>query len=85
MLKERSTNKETRKTFYIHKPLRSAYRSLRNNLPHLLVFERWRELGIPNTTNALEGRFSDLKNELSNHNGLSAGRKRKLIGKYFLA
>ena len=85
MLNERSTNGETGKTFYTHKPLRSAYRSLRNNLPHLFVFEQWRELDIPNTTNTLDGQFSDLKNKLRNHNGLSAGRKRKLIDKYFLA
>ena len=85
VLKERSTNEETGKTFYTHKPLRSAYRSLRTNLPHLFVFEQWRELGIPNTTNALDGQFSDLKNKLRNHNGLSAERKRKLIDEYFLA
>lgn len=85
VLKERSTNEETGKTFYTHKPLRSAYRSLRNNLPHLFVFERWRELGIPNTTNALDGQFSDLKNKLRNHNGLSTTRKTKLIDEYFSA
>ena len=65
--------------------IRSAYRSLRNNLPHLFVFERWRELGIPNTTNALDGQFSDLKNKLRNHNGLSTTRKTKLIDEYFSA
>lgn len=85
MLNERSTNGETGKTFYTHKPLRSAYRSLRNNLPHLFVFEQWRELDVPNTTNTLDGQFSDLKNKLRNHNGLSAERKRKLIDRYFLA
>ena len=85
LLNGRSTNGGIVKTFYTHKPLRSAYRSLRNNLPHLFVFEQWRELDIPNTTNTLDGQFSDLKNKLRNHNGLSAERKRKLIDKYFLA
>ncbi len=32
-LNERTINIETRKTFYTHKRLRSAYRSLKNNLP----------------------------------------------------
>lgn len=85
MLDERSANEETGKTFYTHKPLRSAYRSLRGNLPHLFVFEHWRELDVPNTTNTLDGQFSDLKNKLRNHNGLSDERKRKLIDKYFQA
>ena len=85
MLDERSANVETGKTFYTHKPLRSTYRSLRSNLPHLFVFEHWRELDVPNTTNTLDGQFSDLKNKLRNHNGLSAERKRRLIDKYFLA
>ena len=85
LLNERTRNPETGKTFYTHKPLRSAYRSLRNNLPHLFEFEHWRELDIPNTTNALDGQFSDLKNKLRNHNGLSKDRKKKLIDKYFKA
>ncbi|MFT5600188.1 MAG: hypothetical protein ACI9N1_000422 [Flavobacteriales bacterium] len=29
------------------------------------------ELKIPNTTNAIDGHFADLKNKLRNHNGLS--------------
>lgn len=85
LLNERTRNSETGKTFYTHKPLRSAYRSLRSNLPHLFEFEHWRELDIPNTTNALDGQFSDLKNKLRNHNGLSKDRKKKLIDKYFKA
>ena len=31
----------------------------------------YREMMIPNTTNALDGQFADLKNKLRNHNGLS--------------
>lgn len=85
VLDERSTNVATGKTYYTHKPLRSAYRSLRNNLPHLFVYRRWPELGIPNTTNALDGQFSNLKTRLRNHNGLSAERKKKLIDEYLSA
>jgi hypothetical protein len=38
---------------------------------------------IPNTTNALDGQFADLKNKLRNHNGLSKERKMKFIDGFF--
>ena len=68
-LTERSKSPSTGKTFYTHKRLRSAYLSLKKHLPYLFVFEDHKELSIPNTTNALDGQFSDLKNKLRNHNG----------------
>ena len=37
-LNERTINPETRKSFYTHKRLRSAYRSLRHNLPWLFTW-----------------------------------------------
>jgi hypothetical protein len=37
------------------------------------------ELEIPNTTNAIDGHFADLKNKMRNHNGLSKQRKMKFI------
>jgi hypothetical protein len=37
------------------------------------------ELNIPNTTNAIDGRFTDLKNKLRDHNGLSFKIKCKFI------
>lgn len=83
VLNERSCNEHDGKTFYTHKALRSAYRSLRNNLFHLFEFEHWREMDIPNTTNCLDGQFSDLKNKLRNNNGLIVERKKKLIDDYF--
>ena len=39
----------------------------------------------PNTTNAIDGHFADLKNKLRNHNGLSVGRKKKVIDEFFKA
>jgi hypothetical protein len=78
-LNERTVNPLTNKSFYTHKKLRSAYRSLRNNLPWLFTWYDYYELGIPNTTNAIDGHFADLKNKLRNHNGLSLKRKKKLI------
>jgi hypothetical protein len=56
---------------------------LRRNLPYLYVFEEYKELDIPNTTNALDGVFSELKRQLRNHNGLSFKRKQKFIDGFF--
>ena len=84
-LNERSANKKTGKTFYTHKRLRSAYRSLKTNLKWLFTWYDFIELNIPNTTNAIEGHFSDLKNKLRNHNGLSVNRKIKFIDEFLKA
>ena len=78
-LNERTINPETGKNHYTHKRLRSAYRSLKNNLPWLFTWYDNIELNIPNTTNAIDGHFADLKNKLRNHNGLSLVRKMKFI------
>ncbi|HIP49696.1 MAG TPA: hypothetical protein EYG92_12130 [Lutibacter sp.] len=84
-LNERTTNPETGKSYYTHKRLRSAYRSLNTNLQWLFTWYDFLELKIPNTTNAIDGHFSDLKNKLRNHNGLSISRKRKFIDEFFKA
>ncbi len=78
-LNERTTSSETGKSYYTHKRLRSAYRSLKTNLPWLFTWYDNIELNIPNTTNAIDGHFADLKNKLRNHNGLSIQRKMKFI------
>ncbi len=77
-LNERTINEETGKSFYTHKRLRSAYRSLKTNLKWLFTWYDNIGLNIPNTTNAIDGHFADLKNKLRNHNGLSIERKRNL-------
>lgn len=84
-LNERTTNNITNKTFYTHKRLRSAIRSLLNNLPWLFTWYDHFELKIPNTTNAIDGHFADLKNKLRNHNGLSLKRKQKFIDGFLKA
>lgn len=83
VLNERSLNVETGRTTYTHRRMRSAFISMRNNMKHLFVFERYTDCNIPNTTNSLDGQFSDLKNKLRNHNGLSLERKKKVIEDYF--
>ena len=82
---ERTVNLETGKSFYTHKRLRSAYRSLITNLPWLFTFSDHPNLKIPNTTNAIDGHFADLKNKLRCHNGLSINRKKKFIDEFFKA
>lgn len=84
-LNERTINPITNKSFYTHKRLRSAWHSLKRNLPWLFVFEENKELMINNTTNALDGMFADLKNKLRCHNGLSIQRKKKFIDGFFKA
>ncbi len=84
-LEERTVNQETGKSYYTHKRLRSAYRSLKTNLNWLFTWYDYPELNIPNTTNAIEGHFADLKNKLRNHNGLSLNRKKKFIDEFLKA
>jgi 5S rRNA maturation endonuclease (ribonuclease M5) len=84
-LNERTLNSITNKSFYTHKRLRSAYRSIFNNLFCLFTWYDFIELDIPNTTNAIDGHFADLKNKLRNHNGLSQKRKMKFIDEFLKA
>ncbi|MFH1583986.1 MAG: hypothetical protein ABIA56_02565, partial [Actinomycetota bacterium] len=78
-LKEKTTNPETRKWNYTHKKVRSAYRSLKNNLPYLFTYQKYPELDIPNTTNSLDGYFNVLKSKLHVHRGLNKKRRNKVV------
>jgi len=78
-LKERTVNPDTNRWHYTHKRLRSAYRSLKNNLLFLFSYQRYPELNIPNTTNSLDGLFAHLKDYLRVHRGLKSDLKTKLI------
>ena len=78
-LKERTVNPWTDKWFYTHKRLRSAYRSLKTNLPYLFTYQKYPELNIPNTCNSLDGSFTTLKNLLRNHRGMSRKNRYKMI------
>lgn len=84
-LDERTTDVETGKSHYTHKPLRSAYLSLKRNLPHLFTYLDHMDIGMPNTTNAIDGHFSELKTKLRVHNGLSQKQKRKFITEFLEA
>ncbi|MDR2885704.1 MAG: hypothetical protein LBU95_02855 [Rikenellaceae bacterium] len=84
-LKERSRDPATGKSRYVHKRLRSAYLSLKRNMPWLWTWYDHIEVGIPNTNNGLEGMFTDLKTKLRNHAGLSKPQREKFIDEYFKA
>lgn len=64
---------------YTHQRIRSAYRSLKENLFRLFTYQRHPELNLPNTTNTLDGMFSQIKNRLAVHRGLRRDRRLKLI------
>jgi hypothetical protein len=81
-LNERTTNPVNGKTYFTHKRLRSAYRSLNTNLKWLYTWYDNYELNMPNTTNSIDGHFSDLKTKLRNHNGLSKVLKMKFIDEF---
>jgi hypothetical protein len=70
---------------YLHKKLRSAYRSLKTNMNWLFTWYDNIALNMPKTTNAIDGHFADLKNKLRNHNGLSMERKKRFIDEFLKA
>lgn len=76
-IKERTVNPETKRWFYTHKRVRSAYRSLRANLPYLFTCRSVKNM--PNTTNSLDGFFAHLKDGVRIHRGLKLHRRTKLI------
>jgi len=78
-LSEKTTNPETGKKHYTHKRIRSAYMSLKHNLNYLFTWYDHPELNMPNTTNSLEGVFSNLKFKLNLHTGLKLHRKIRFI------
>ena len=83
-LKERAED-DNGKSHYIHKELRSAYLSIKRNLPWLWTWYDYPELNIPNTNNALESLNSDLKTKLNLHRGLSKERRKVFIQDFIKA
>ena len=69
---------------YMRPRLRSAYLSLKRNMPLLWTFYDHPETGLPNTNNAVEGMFSDIKGKLRVHRGVSKGNRRKLLDEYIM-
>lgn len=78
-LKEKTRNPDSKHWSYTHCRIRSAYRSLKTNLPWLFTYLDFPKLNIPNTTNSCDGSFAHWKNKLKIHRGLSQNRKRKML------
>lgn len=81
-LKERTVDHKTNKSTFTHKKLRSAYLSIKRNMYWLWTFYDYPELHIPNTNNALEGVFTDIKTKLRVHSGITKQRRITLIQEY---
>ena len=73
------------KMHYVNKNLRSAWLGVKKNMPYLWTFEEHNGLGIPNTNNAIEALFSDMKQKLRLHRGLSMERRKLLISRLLIA
>jgi len=86
-LDEQTLSPTTNKLQYTHPRLRSAYRSLVNNLPYLFIHKnkKYKHLNIQNTTNSIEGGiFSHMKNMVSLHRGITKGMKLTLVDFYLM-
>lgn len=78
-LNEKTLNPHTNRFHFTHKRLRSAYRSLKTNLPWLFTHLDFPSLNIPNTTNSCDGSFAHWKGRLMVHRGLRRDRRKKMI------
>ena len=84
-LNEMTINYDTGEAIFTHYKLRAAYASLCSNLDYLFTYKNLPNLSIPNTTNHLDGgRFSNLKNRIRVHRGLSKKLKKKVVDFFML-
>lgn len=81
----RRTHLKSGKTRYTHKRLRSAMHSIDFYLPYLFTYQTDGCQGMPNTNNKIEGVFTDLKNNLNTHRGMSEENRKRFISGFFLA
>ena len=86
VLNERVNDKRIKRCTppYMRPRPRSAYLSLRRNMPLLWTFYDHPETGLPNTNNAIEGLFSDIKSKLRVHRGISKDNRKKLLDEYIM-
>ena len=83
-LRERTTT-EDGKSHYTHKNLRSAFLSLKRNMPWLWTWYDHPESGLPNTNNGIESLHADLKIKLNLHKGMSTERRKIFIQDFIKA
>lgn len=67
---------------YMRPRLRSAYLSVKRNMPILWTIQDYPNLGLPNTNNGLEEIFSDIKSKLRVHSGIGRELRKKIIDEY---
>lgn len=75
LLKERTYHPSGRWS-YTHRQLRSAYFSLKHNLPYLFTYLQ--HSNMPNTTNSLDGSITTLKTLLRLHKGMNLSLRHKV-------
>jgi hypothetical protein len=81
-LKERTIDEHSRRWHYTHGRIRSAYYSVKRNLPYLFTYLHHPALNIPNTTNSLEGIFTHIKKNMRLHGGLRLHQKQPMIEEF---
>lgn len=80
ILHERTLNPiGQRKWSYTHRRLRSAFFSMKRNMPWLFTYQRHPSLSIPRTTNSCDGYFGHLKKRLGAHQGISKKRRNQML------
>ncbi len=78
-IKEKTIAPDGKHWNYTHRRMRSAYRSLKTNMPFLFTYQKYPELKMPNTTNSIDGFFGKTKMLLQVHRGLTQERRYKII------
>lgn len=63
---------------------RSAFLSLKCNMPYLWIWYDNIELKIPPTNNGIEGLFTDLKTHMRLHNGMTEEHQKVFINQFFM-
>ena len=79
-LGEQTINPETNRKQFTHKRLRSAYRSIMNNMPYLWTwYDYIHDISIPNTTNCLDGTFSHINSKVNVHRWATKEKRLKIL------
>lgn len=70
---------ETNKWHFTHDRMRSAYAALIANIRYLFIYQKFPTYGIPNTTNSIDGTFSQVKQKVHVHRGLAVSKEMAMI------
>lgn len=70
---------ETNKSHFTHDRVRSAYAALLANILYLFTYQKYPAYHIPNTTNSIDGTFSQLKQKVHIHRGLATKKEMVMI------